>query len=257
MIHFKHSGTVSDLFYSLPSIKTACDLNDTQAILHLQVGMDNKEKFTEGYSHRPFMLIKEDVDSLKNLLKNQYYIDDVKIFDGDTTKINVDLDIFREQPINYKSGSIVRYFSTMMGLSVPFERPCINLKSNERYNRKVVLSRSLSYQNENVDWSVINDFPDVKFVFIGDDLEYQRISEKVNNLIHIKPKDYMDAAQIIKGCSLFIGNQNEYYSIAESLKVRRMLEVCPTSANVIPMGGENYDVHYTKIFKFLLTTLTK
>ena len=252
MIDFKHSGFISDIFYALPAIKKACEMNNESAVLHLEVNIENPDKNKPGHPYTEFRLVKEEVDLIKPLLVSQNYIDDVVVFDGDYEKINVDLDLFRTQPINFSGGSLPRYYFSMMGVSESLETPTLSVKSNERYNNKIVISRSLIYQNKNVDWSVLNKFENTKFVFLGSYREYKEISAIVRNVIHVDVKNYLEAAEIIKGSSLFIGNQNMYFSIAEQLKVKRLLEVCPYTPNVVPSGGENYDVHYSKLLEFLI-----
>lgn len=252
MIDFKHSGFVSDVVYSLPAIRKVCEMNDDKAVLHLVINVDNPDKEKPGHPYSPFLLMKEEVEMLKPLLLLQDFIEDVVIFDGDDTKINVDLDLFRTQPINFSSGSVPRYYFSMTGITDSLEKPSLNVKANERYNNRVVISRSLIHQNKNVDWSVLNKFGDVKYYFLGSLMEFKDINTKLDNVTHLQPKNYLEVAEIIKGSSLFIGNHNFYYSIAESLKVKRMLEVCPYASNIVPEGGLNYDIHYTGLMEFLV-----
>lgn len=253
MIDFKHSGFISDIIYSLDAIREACIMNDEKAHIHLNVGELNQQHSNQGSRHQPLRLLKEDVDSLWPLLVKQDYISDVSFFDGDYDKINVDLDLWSTQPINFNGGDNRRYYLSMTGISTDLSKPSIDVKVNERYNNKVVISVSTYLNNPNVDLSVLDKFTQKgKFIFLGSELEYQKLSKVVNGIKFVKPKDHLEAAQIIKGSSLFIGNQNDYYSIAEAIKTKRLLIVSPQQPNVIPMGGECYDVHYTKLFEFLL-----
>lgn len=252
MIDFKHSGFVTDIIYALPAIKKVCEMNDEVATLHLEINLDNEDKDKPGHPYSPFKLIGEEVKQLRELLVSQEYIEDVVVYDGDTSKINVDLDLFRTQPINFSSGNIPRYYFSMTGISESLEKPVLEVEGDEQYKDKVVISRSLIYQNKNVDWRVLNEFKDTEFYFLGSVIEFKDIQTKLDNVVHVTPKDFKEVAEIIKGCSLFVGNQNRYFAIAESLKVKRMLEVCPYTPNVVPSGGENYDIHYTELMKFLI-----
>jgi hypothetical protein len=253
MIDFKHSGFISDIIYSLDAVREACLMNGEQAVLHLNVGEMNESHTNIGSRHQPLRLLKEDVDALWPLLTKQDYISDVTFFKGDYNNINVDLDLWSSQPINFNGGDNRRYYLSMTGISTDLSTPSLDVKINERYNNKVVISLSTYLNNPNVDYTILNDYTDKgKFIFIGSEIEYQKISKFVSGIKFVKPKDYLEAAQIIKGSSLFIGNQNDYYAIAEGLKTKRMLVVSPQQPNVIPMGGECYDVHYTKLFEFLL-----
>lgn len=252
MIDFKHSGFTSDIIYALPAIKKACEMNNDKATLHLEVNVDNPDKNKPGHPYSPFILVKEEVELIKPLLESQDFIEEVVVFDGDDSKINVDLNLFRTQPLNFSGGSIPRYYFSMMGISDSLEKSVLDVKSNERFNNKVVISRSLIYHNKKVDWSVLNKFEGVTYQFLGSGIEFKDISTKLNNVVHVQPKNYKEVAEIIKGSSLFIGNQNMYYAIAEMLKVKRYLEVCPYTPNVVPSGGENYDIHYTELLEFLV-----
>jgi hypothetical protein len=251
MIDFKHSGFASDIIYSLPAVRKVCEMNNEKAVLHLVTNVDNVDKNKPGHPYSPFLLMEEEVKMLKSLLVKQDFIEDVVVFDGDDTKINVDLDLFRTQPINFSAGSVPRYYFSMTGITDSLEKPSLDVKANERYNNRIVISRSLIHQNKNVDWKVLNNF-DVTYYFLGSVMEYKEIQTKLDKVVHVQPNSYLEAAEIIKGSSLFIGNHNLYYSIAESLKVKRMLEVCPYASNIVPQGGENFDIHYSGLMEFLV-----
>jgi len=252
MINFRHSGFVSDIIYSLPAIREACNMNNDSANLLLRTGVDNPQKDKPGYQHNPFLLIKEEVDMLRPLLESQDYIQGVEVYDGDATKVNVDLDLFRKQPLNYGAGSIPRYYFSMMGISTNLEQPWLTVKDTDKSEDMVIVSRSLVHHNNSVDWSVLNNYSKETFVFLGGDVEYQELKKKVPSLIHHKSKNYLETAELIQGSKLFIGNQCNEFSIAEGLKKKRMLEVCNYLPNVLPSGGENYDIHYTQLLEFLL-----
>ena len=60
-------------------------------------------------------------------------------------------------------------------------------------------------------------------------------------------------AQIIKNCKVFIGNLSFGYTIAEALKVPRLLESNPDFPLIYPNGGRGFDFyfqnHFEKMFK--------
>jgi hypothetical protein len=61
-------------------------------------------------------------------------------------------------------------------------------------------------------------------------------------------------ATIVSSCKAFIGNQSSTYAIAEQMKVKRLLEVCVHSPNVIPINN-GFDYVTNQGFNFLLNTL--
>ena len=65
----------------------------------------------------------------------------------------------------------------------------------------------------------------------------------------------MELSRIIKSCRLFIGNECFAYSVAEGLKVPRLLEASPDFPVVYPIGNNGYDfyhqIHFEKLFEKL------
>ena len=62
-------------------------------------------------------------------------------------------------------------------------------------------------------------------------------------------------AQIIKSSKFFIGNECFAYSVAEGLKIPRLLEASPDFPVVFPSSDNGYDFyhqnHFEKFFKKL------
>ena len=62
-------------------------------------------------------------------------------------------------------------------------------------------------------------------------------------------------AEAINSCKFFIGNLNFAFSLAEGLKVPRLLENSPDFPVVYPIGKNAYDfyhqIHFEKYFKML------
>ena len=73
--------------------------------------------------------------------------------------------------------------------------------------------------------------------------------EKLPALGPVRVNDFLQLANMIRSCRLFIGNQSFPYALAEAMKVRRVLELDPSTPNVVPCGGEGYDVLFQKQFE--------
>jgi ADP-heptose:LPS heptosyltransferase len=52
----------------------------------------------------------------------------------------------------------------------------------------------------------------------------------------IQPKSFIEVAYILNNCKFCIGNQTFYFSLAEALKVPRLLELYKVLPDVIPKG---------------------
>ena len=68
-------------------------------------------------------------------------------------------------------------------------------------------------------------------------------------------KDFLETAEIIKSSKFFIGNSSFGFTLAEGLKIPRIMESYPDFPVVYPNGGHGYDiyfqVHFEKICKKL------
>ena len=64
------------------------------------------------------------------------------------------------------------------------------------------------------------------------------VLSKYNQLIPLV-LNALDLAQTIAGCKFFIGNQSFSFAVAEAIKVKRVLEVCYETPNVIKLEGEH------------------
>ncbi|RYE27215.1 MAG: hypothetical protein EOP45_01925 [Sphingobacteriaceae bacterium] len=94
-------------------------------------------------------------------------------------------------------------------------------------------------------------------IFIGVKSEYEDMQKAIPNLKTIQVKNFLELAQIIAGCKVFIGNQSFPYSVAEGLKVPRILEAYYHLAHVIPEGENAHDFYYQNHFESLVKQLNQ
>ena len=92
-------------------------------------------------------------------------------------------------------------------------------------------------------------------LFVGTKKEFDDMKIVVNNLEFYDCKDFLEMAQIIKSSKLFLGNLSFGYTIAEGLKIPRLLESVPEFPLVYPNGKNAYDFyfqeHFEKLFSYL------
>ena len=85
--------------------------------------------------------------------------------------------------------------------------------------------------------------------------EFEDLKKSITHLEYYNCKDFLELAQIIKACKLFIGNECFAYSVAEGLKAPRLLEASPDFPVVFPVGDKAYDfypqIHFEEFFKKL------
>ena len=87
--------------------------------------------------------------------------------------------------------------------------------------------------------------------------EYERMKLSIPQLEYKKTDNFLSLASTIAGAKLFIGNQSFPYSLAEAIKVPRILESYYLSPNVIPEGENAYEFSFQPQFEFLVKKLLK
>lgn len=243
LISFLHSGNAGDIIYSLSCIKSICMERACQAVIYIKLNVPST--FNEkSHPVGSVMMNKGMYDMLYPLLINQPYIDSVDIYDG--RPVDYDLDRFRKDYKNLSAGNIQSWYD----ISYPELRPRLheaNLFARPRKNDYIIVNRTSRYNNVFVDYSILREYEDVYFVGVESEYKTQALHNK--NLQHLVVRDFLEMAEYISGCRLFIGNQSMAFAIAEQLKVRRILEQYCAAPNVIPQGGEYYVTQNNEQFK--------
>jgi hypothetical protein len=254
MLKLKHSGNAGDILYSLPAIRQACYNANDKAILYLHI--DQPANYMAGFVHPlgNVMLNKYMATMLKPLLLATNFIEDVLIYTGQ--KVDYDLDKFRTIGLNLGAGNISRwYFQAFPELTCDLNRPTIESHTAFLFDC-IVINRTERYQNGQLDYSILNDY-DYEKHFLGTEHEFYLMSKNIKDLKYLKVYDFLQAAEIINNCKVFIGNQSMNFAIAEQLKSNRILEMYFGCPNVIPCGGKAYDVFNQNGFEYALNQFLK
>lgn len=225
-MNYKHSGKLGDVLFALPVIQS-CPAEERN--LYLELGQ-----------HDPggvLRLTEEGAAALLPLLRRQPCLSSVGLFEGQP--IDVDLDLFRAVPCERTGGYLPRWYGYLWPLTVDLTKPWLEVEPDKAY--PVVVSRTRQHRRRNLDYSFLADYG---AVFLGLPGEHEG-----TGLPFVPTRDLHEAARIIAGCRLFVGNQGGLYAVAESLKVHRILEPSPLSPNIPPMGGQCAEVIDQGLFR--------
>ena len=246
-LNFLHSGHCGDLIYSFAVIKKLSLTHKCNFYVGLnKVNESNYEKHPSGN-----IFINEKMfNLLLPLLKKQNFFNKVKKYENE--KIDINLDLFRELPINYIFNS-PRWYFQITGEQVDLSLPYIDAEEHPRVKNKIIIHRTFRFRNNFINYKFLKDTKELLFIGLQD--EFDDLKKDIPNLELYDPKDFYEVAQLIKSCKFFIGNMSVFYPIAEALKVPRLLEACPDFPVVQPVGKEAYDFyfqpHFEKWFKYL------
>lgn len=242
VLNFKHSGHLGDIIYSFPVIK---ELAKTHTC-NLYIASDIPVTVKNYYKHPAgkVMLNKKIVNMLLPLLAKQDYLAKAEIWEGQ--EIDIDLDLFRDLPLDFSFLSHRWYFH-IVGLQPDLNSPYLEVEDHPTIKDKVVIVRSFRARNFFVDYSFLSKYDNLLFIGMPD--EYEDLKQHVPNMEFYDVKDFYEMAQIIKSSRFFLGNQSFAYAVADGLKVPRLLEANPPFPVVYPLGENSYDFYFQQHFE--------
>lgn len=250
-LNLTHSGNAGDIIYALPTIKKIHETTGVAINLYLILGKPLNLRFYNNHPLGNVMMNAKMAALLFPLLRSLPYINKCEIYTDEV--INIDLDYFRAGLVPQDRGNIARWCSYITGVTPDLWQEWITVEPNTGYADSIIIARSGRYQNTDIDYSFISKYNNLKF--IGVESEYNDIKRFLPNIEWIQVEDFLQLAQVIAGCKFFIGNQSFPYSIAEALKVPRILEVSFEVINVVPEGRNGHDFFFQEHFEALVKEL--
>ena len=186
------------------------------------------------------------------LLRNQNFLETANIYKDE--KIDIDLDLFRDIPINHCFYSS-RWFSHICGVNINVENTFLSVKPHDLIKNKIIVGRSSRYRNAYINYKFLKNTKNLLCIGLKD--EFQDSKKDINDLEFHECKDFLEMAEIIKASKFFIGNMSFQYIISEALKVPRLLEASPDYPVAFPVGPNAFDAYHQNHFEKFFGDLDK
>ncbi len=248
-LSFLHYGHLGDVVASLPVIKELSKTHKCNFYIQAKKPLEPNARHYKRFGDYVF-LTDANVDMLLPLFMNQPYIHKVDKYTNQ--EIDIDLNLIREMPINFNIDS-VRWYSQLTGIHTDLSVPYIFAEPHNVIKNKVTIMRNVRRKNYFTNYQFLKKYESLLFIGLND--EYEDLKKEVPNLEFYDCKDFLEMAQIIKSSKLFLGNLSFGYTIAEGLKIPRLLESVPEFPLVYPNGKNAYDFyfqeHFEKLFSYL------
>lgn len=244
-MNFSHSGKCGDILLSLPFVK-ACLLKTGQigSTLHLHTNVPHM--FRGPNEPDSVMLTQKAAEFIQPLLDAQSWIKTTisdSIPDG-----YFDLSNFRKLMKNFGSGNIPYWYLTCINehIDIDCSIPSLDCKASTELKDKIIVCFTERYNPYKLDMNCLRDFRE-KLVFIGLPREHAQFEKKFFRIDYKPVENALDIAKLMKGSKGVVANLGGNYSIAESIKCKRIclwadimqyggrLVVGP--CNVSPQGG--------------------
>jgi len=247
-ISFLHSGHLGDIIDSLAMIKEISKTHTCNLFIEKNKKID--VKFNKHPAGNVF-LNRKMVDMIMPLLKKQNFIKNASVYNNDN--IDIDLNLFKELAMNFNIDS-VRWYFQVIGFQTDLSLPYLQAEPHETIKNKVVIMRTVRRNNYFINYKFINKYKDL--LFIGLEEEYRILKNEIPNLEFYDCTNFLEIAKIIKSSKFFLGNLSFGYSIAEGLKVPRLLECYPPEFPAMHPNGKNayefyFQQHFEKWFDYL------
>ena len=242
-LSFLHYGHLGDVVNSLPVIKELSKTHKCNFYIQAKKPLDPNARHYKRFGDYVF-LTDANVDMLLPLFMNQPYIHKVDKYTNQ--EIDIDLNLIREMPIDFNIDS-VRWYSQLTGIHTDLSVPYIFAEPHNVIKNKVTIMRNVRRKNYFTNYKFLKKYENL--LFIGLNNEYEDLKKEVPNLEFYDCKDFLEMAQIIKSSKLFLGNLSFGYTIAEGLKIPRLLEAGPDFPVVYPNGKNAYDFYFQEHFE--------
>mgnify|MGYP001258991263 CR=1 FL=1 len=248
-LSFSHCGHLGDVINSLPTVKELSKNHKCNFFIHSEKKLEDNAKNYKGFGDEVYLKDKA-VDMLIPLFNNLPYIQKTEKLKNE--KIDIDFGIIRKMPINFNIDS-VRWYFHITGTHANLNEPYIFAKPHKTIKNKVVIMRNTRRKNYLTNYKFLRGYKDL--LFIGLEEEYKDLKKEVPNLEFYNCRDFLEVAEIINASKFFLGNLSFGYTIAEGLKVPRLLESVPEFPLVYPNGINAYDFYFQTHFEKLFDDL--
>lgn len=229
---FRHAGDLGDLIYAMPVMRALCN-GDPGALL------------IEAATYTRQLLIPQNWCGIDKLLMQQPYVADVRPYrqgEGVTYNLNdFRARLFKSVRIGQgKNKHLTHWMCETHG--VPYacmDEPWLHVEEPIKAARVVFVRAGAGrpshqvYQNNAFPWHYVWEKYGKEAVFIGTPDEHEIFCCTCGRVPHYKTADLYEAARVIAGCEMFVGNQTSTHAIAEAMKKRIILEVWREGPNVL------------------------
>lgn len=223
---FRHAGDAGDVLSALPAVRALGG-----GVIHL-----------EAATYTRVMLTPENWRGLDKILKDQPYIHDVVEWKRTQTTFNLNdfrNRLFKAVRMNQmKDKALCDWQLEQFGLPLTAKDEAWLTIREPIKAARVVFNRAgagrqriHTYHNPRFPWHFVWNKYKNDAVFVGTDDEYTVFCATCGKVPHAKTADLYEAARVIAGCELFVGNQSCPFWIAAGLMKRTVLEIWPEGPN--------------------------
>lgn len=166
---------------------------------------------------------------IRPLLEAQTYIESVKVWNGE--RIDWTSEGFRNKFHRPTQTLLSAHARHAVSVGVIQRQPTgaapwLTSHKDHSASDRIIINRTNRYRNPSFPWGTVVKKYGARLLFIGGQDEHSMFETDFGQVEYRPTKDLLEAAGLIAGGLLFIGNQSAAMTIAEGLKVPRIQETC-------------------------------
>ncbi len=239
-----------DLIASLPGFKHRFEETGEKVLIYQQLNAEShyydNAIYTTLKDGVPVLMNEELFNMVRPLLQAQEYVEDFRIWQGEPVDADFD-QLLIQGRCNKPYGQIQRWAfyifpNLACDLSVPWLRlPSIPIGISKTMTGKILINRTERWKNPRMSYFFLKEYGD-NVIFTGTEREHSKFCEEWKlNIPRLFLSNFLELAQAISTCKVFVGSQSSAWNIAEALKVPRIVEICAGAPNCIPIGPNGND----------------
>jgi hypothetical protein len=243
--NFKHLANAGDVISIMAAMKRFYENTGRKVIFYQQLNVPGA--YPIGSRHPsvndkgvPVCMNNLIFKMLRPLLLWQEYIEDVRIYKGQ--QIDIDLDVIRQKTyVNLGYMAIQQWpMLAFPDLATDLSKPWLSVdRHTTDFSDKIVCNFTDRYRNHVITYFFLKKYQE-HLIFAGTETEYRNFCEEWDlKMPLLVVKDFLELAQVIKGCMFLLSNQSLNWNIAEGMKTPRILEMSPQAPNCQPFIGED------------------
>lgn len=251
-LFYKNSFNSGDLITMLPGMQSLYRETGQKATIYQRLNMpayyyDDAKHPVRDENGVQVCMNEATFSMMKPLLEGQEYVESYEIWQGEKT--DFDFDLTRHSSQIPLPGGTIHAWPTLIfpQLECDLSKPWITVSKKdckhfswEAYEGYIVINRTTRYNNPYIDYFFLKEHQD-KIVFAGTGAEHKLFCEQFKLEIPLLiVKNFLELAQSIASCRFFVGNQSLCWHISDSMKQKRILEVCAAYPNSFPTGKDGY-----------------
>jgi hypothetical protein len=242
-----HSGNIGDILYSIPFLLGILERKKYTGI-NFYLRLNTPAQYSNKHPLGNVLLNRAYADALLPLLKHQGYINEAVIYTHQ--RIDIDLDEFRKLPIYFQTGVIPRWYFWLGDAEYDLSRPWVFASpADNKYKDKVLVSRTHRHRSSIINYKFMNAYAK-DIVFVGTEDEWKLFKVECPDCTEwVMFKTVLDMAKAYAACKFFVGNQGMPYTLAESMKINRLLEANAQAPNNIPFSTNGQDALFQGPFE--------